>query len=142
MFNISNFTSEDNPLARNLQAAGPAIDTWTAVAVHTRGRLSRHRIRARCTSILEELVDRLTGLPRQIGDRLFAANDAEANWRGWETINSYGGLGRRYRDPAFDTLGACPKCQGTGIDIDEPCDFCLGSGRLTIAGDDDTGEVS
>jgi hypothetical protein len=142
VFNIGKLTSENNPLKRPLQATGPAIDTWTRVSapIGTRsssgGRISTFFLIA--AAVVGEA---LGGLPRRLWDRLFAVNDAEADWRGWETINSYGGLGRRYRDPRFDALGACPRCQGTGIDIDELCDSCLGTGRLTIAGND-TGEVS
>jgi hypothetical protein len=43
----------------------------------------------------------LTSLPRRAGDRLFAMNDAEAGWRGWETTVLAGGLSRQYRDPHF-----------------------------------------
>jgi hypothetical protein len=84
----------------------------------------------------------LTSWLRRICDRVFASNDTEANWRGWEVINSYGGLGRRYRDPMFDILGTCHECKGTGGDNDGPCDVCLGTGRVSFTGDDDIGEVS
>jgi hypothetical protein len=109
MFNIGNFGYEDNP-------STPTIDTWTALP--------------RLLLLLEYLVS----LPQRLGNRLFAMNDAEAGWRGWQAINAYGGLGRRYRDPRFDTLLECPQCQGTGIKADEVCRACLGGGRLT---DDD-----
>jgi hypothetical protein len=46
----------------------------------------------------------LADLPRRLGNRLFAKNDAEAGWRGWERTVTAGGLGRRYRDPRFDAL--------------------------------------
>jgi hypothetical protein len=42
------------------------------------------------------------GLPRRAGSRLFAMNDAEARWRGWQVTELAGGLARRYRDPRFD----------------------------------------
>jgi hypothetical protein len=47
----------------------------------------------------------MTGLPRRAGRRLFAMNDLEARWRGWQIIEVAGGLGRQYRDPRFDSLG-------------------------------------
>lgn len=43
----------------------------------------------------------LTGLPRRAGSRLFAANDAEARWHGWQVTELAGGLARRYRDVRF-----------------------------------------
>ena len=46
----------------------------------------------------------LAGLPRRAGRRLFAMNDLEAGWRGWQVIELRGGLGRQYRDHRFDTL--------------------------------------
>jgi hypothetical protein len=47
----------------------------------------------------------LATIPRRLGDQLFAPNDAEARWRGWQVTRLHGGLGRRYRDPLFDALG-------------------------------------
>ena len=46
----------------------------------------------------------LTGLPRRAGQRLFAMNDAEARWRGWQVIELTGGLARQYRDARFHTM--------------------------------------
>lgn len=40
-------------------------------------------------------------LPKYVGARLYAANDAEAGWRGWEVHERWLGLKRRYRDPRF-----------------------------------------
>lgn len=40
-------------------------------------------------------------LPKWAGARLYAANDAEAGWRGWEVHERWLGLKRRYRDPRF-----------------------------------------
>ena len=54
----------------------------------------------------------LAAIPRRLGDRLFAMNDAEAYWRDWQITKTQGGLGRRYRDPRFDTLAECPRCLG------------------------------
>jgi hypothetical protein len=45
---------------------------------------------------------RLAAILRAIGARLFAANDAEATWQGWQIIERHSGLSRRYRDPRFD----------------------------------------
>jgi hypothetical protein len=54
----------------------------------------------------------LAAIPRRLGDRLFAMNDTEAYWRDWQITKTPGGLGRRYRDPRFDTLAECPRCLG------------------------------
>jgi len=48
----------------------------------------------------------LIGLPRRAGRHLFAMNDAEARWRGWQLIELTGGLARQYRDARFDTMRA------------------------------------
>jgi hypothetical protein len=142
MFNISSFINENNPDISAVRAAGPSFDTWT-------GQAARSRI-ANCTFFLiatTALSDYLANLPRRIGARLFAMNDAEAGWRGWQTINAYGGLGRRYRDPRFDALCECPHCQGTGTKADQECPACLGTGCLTGIGadaatDDADGELA
>ena len=44
------------------------------------------------------------GIPGRLGDRLFAINDVEAYWRGWQITRKYGGSGRRYRSALFDTI--------------------------------------
>ena len=61
-------------------------------------------------------------------------NDAEAYWRNWQITRTQGGLGRRYRDPRFDTLAECPKCRGAGAIGDQPCPPCLSTGRVTLGG--------
>jgi hypothetical protein len=43
----------------------------------------------------------LAGLPRRAGRYLFAMNDREAGWRGWQVIELSGGLRRQYRDLRF-----------------------------------------
>jgi hypothetical protein len=50
----------------------------------------------------------LIGLPRRAGARLFDMNDQEAGWRGWQVTETWGGLGRQYRDPRFDALRLDP----------------------------------
>jgi len=47
----------------------------------------------------------LIGLPRRLGNWLFAVNDAEAGWRGWHVAERKSGLARQYRDARFATLG-------------------------------------
>jgi hypothetical protein len=78
------------------------------------------------------IADCVTTIPRRMADRLFMPNDAEAYWRGWEITKIHGGLGRRYRDPMFDTLAACAQCGGLGQGIEDmPCIGCFGTGRLS-----------
>lgn len=78
--------------------------------------------------------DWLASVTGRLGYRLFAMNDDEACWRGWQIIQLYGGLGRRYRDPRFDTLTGCARCRGAGVNGDAPCVRCLGTGRVTVGG--------
>jgi hypothetical protein len=77
------------------------------------------------------LLSWLAALPRRLGDRLFAMNDAEAYWHSWQITTTHGGLGRRYHDPWFDALAECPKCQGSGLTADQPRPPCHGTGRIS-----------
>jgi hypothetical protein len=141
MIKINNATSEDNPpwvlgefpgptrtsLSGAPTGAAPGAapsDTWT--------RLRRALVAAARAVPLagRVLLSGLAALPRRLGDRLFAMNDAEAYWRSWQIIRTHGGLGRRYRDPRFDALAECPKCQGSGLTADQPCPPCQGTGRI------------
>ena len=143
MIKINNSTSENKPLWLLGEFSGPAqtsrptaparppratarADTWTLLV---RGLVTAVRTGARA------LLSWLAALPRRPGDRLFAMNDAEAYWSSWQIIRTYG-LGRRYREPRFDTLAECPKCHGAGLTADQPCPPCLGTGRIIL------GEVS
>jgi hypothetical protein len=69
---------------------------------------------------------------RKLGRRLFAASDAQARANGWQVTPIRGGLGRRYRDPRFDSLAQCPDCAGTGGQAEAPCLPCSGSGRVVL----------
>jgi hypothetical protein len=69
---------------------------------------------------------------RELGRRLFAARDAQAHANGWQVTPIRGGLGRRYRDPRFDSLARCPDCAGTGGPAEAPCQPCSGSGRVVL----------
>jgi hypothetical protein len=105
-------------------AAAPS-DTWTRLR---RGLAAAVRAAPLAGPVL---LCWLAALPRRLGDRLFAMNDAEAYWRTWQITSTHGGLGRRYCDPRFDALGECPKCQGSGLTADQPCPPCQGAGRTT-----------
>jgi hypothetical protein len=77
--------------------------------------------------------ERIAGIVRSIGDLVFMANDEEACWRGWTIEPWHAGLGRRYRDPKFDTLARCPHCPGLGVTaVGSLCVKCSGTGRITL----------
>ena len=118
MINISNFRSENNPswsqgeAAERLTSVGPSLTArtagrssgaWTGDA-EARFRDTWTRIRNGVTIVAWVLTGWVSSMPRRWLDRLFEKNDAEAYWRDWQIIKVHGGLGRRYRDPGFDTL--------------------------------------
>jgi hypothetical protein len=104
VFNLSNFTRDDNPCIQIRRTAKTGLDTWTMVAAYSCAPSSGIRIRTFLAVGAGVMTDRLTSLPRRACDRLFAINDAEARWRGWQITRVHGGFARRYRDPMFDTL--------------------------------------
>ena len=168
MINISNFTSKNNPPGRLAEPVrltppdrptrprAPATDTterpsparFGRILARAGGILARAGgIVARAGGILASagrvVLSWLAAIPRRLGDRLFEMNDTEAYWRGWQITRTQGGLGRRFRDPQFDTLAECQKCRGagaiaggSGVTAGLPCLPCLGTGRVT------RGEVS
>jgi hypothetical protein len=72
----------------------------------TRHYLSGLPIGAAFRSATASLAGWLASLPHRVGARLFAMNDMEARWRGWEVTKLRHGLARSYRDPRFDLLRA------------------------------------
>jgi hypothetical protein len=72
----------------------------------TRLRLPEVRLGAAFRSATASLAGWLASLPHRLGARLFAMNDTEAGWRGWEITEARCGLARSYRDPRFDLLHA------------------------------------
>jgi hypothetical protein len=64
-------------------------------------------------------------------EALFRDDDALARLQGWQITVNRGGFGRYYRDPRFDTLHACPLCDGSGESSREPSFRCSGTGRVT-----------
>jgi hypothetical protein len=68
-----------------------------------------------------------------VGGWVFQADDRTAIQNGWQITTHHRGLGRSYRDPRFDTLHACSRCNGSGERDDEPCAPCSGTGRISRA---------
>jgi hypothetical protein len=125
VINISNYPGNDNPP----RSRPPSV---ALVRDRAGGRRAGSRVREDLTLAVGVALDWLAYLLRRCGDRWFAMNDTEAYWRGWQITKTHGGLGRRYRDLRFDTLGACAQCAGAGEWADAPCGPCLGTGRITI----------
>lgn len=133
MFNTGSATGEDKPCGLTRRAIRPGIDTWTMIAAYSRAPASGVRIRTFLAVSAAVAADCLKAIPRNVADRLFLLNDAEAYWRNWQIITVRGG--RRYRDPMFDTLAACAQCEGLGDGIEDmPCINCFGTGRLSLEG--------
>jgi len=104
VINAGNVTSNSKLPWRSVQP-GPAAAATGAPAGTASGRRSAGDRAAGIPAFLSVLLGWLAAILRRAGDRLFAMNDAEAGWRGWQTTRTHGGLGRRYRDPQFGTLG-------------------------------------
>ena len=69
----------------------------------------------------------------KLEQRLFADLDTQAEHDGWQVMRLCRGFGRRYRDPRFDLLSACPACAGNGSTHGQPCAPCQSTGRVTRA---------
>ncbi len=76
-------------------------------------------------------MSRLAELAGMAGTWLFARDDRAALAHGWQITERHAGLGRRYRDPRFDTLLRCRDCGGDGARDGDPCQHCRGTGRVT-----------
>jgi hypothetical protein len=101
VFNISNFTRDDNPCCAHARRTTTGFDTWTMIAAYSKVPSRGLRFRIFLAVGAGVLADRLLSPPRLACDRLFAINDAEAHWRGWQITSVHGGFRRRYHDPAF-----------------------------------------
>jgi len=148
VINITNFTCEDNPPWPAAEPAGQLPRTTRptlAGAAGGPGRGDRGDVRGGVRAIgvrvghaaglaVAVLLSWLAFGSRRLGDHLFTTNDTEAYWRGWQITKVHGGLGRRYRDPLFDTLAECSKCEGAGAGAGVSCVPCLGTGRVSTGG--------
>jgi hypothetical protein len=77
------------------------------------------------------ILTRIFVTTNRLGEVLFARADARAVDRGWEVSRSRSGLRRSYRDPRFDLLRRCARCNGSGRNpYGTDCARCSGSGRL------------
>jgi hypothetical protein len=142
MIKINNATSENKPPSllgdfpgptRTSLSGAPAGAVPGAASSDTGTRLRRGLVAAARAVPLagRVLLSWLVALPRRLGDRVFAMNDAEAYWHSWQITRTHGGLGRRTHDARFDALAECPKCQGSGLTADQPCPPCHGTGRIS-----------
>jgi hypothetical protein len=152
VINITNITCQDNPPwlpagpagrpvepARRLRSIAGRIVSIAGRIGSIAGRIGSiaGRVGSAVGLAAAVLLSWLAYIPRGLGDRIFTWNDTDAYWCGWQITKVHGGLGRRYRDPLFDTLSACPQCQGGGANTkdgraDAPCAPCLGTGRVSI----------
>jgi hypothetical protein len=154
LIKTSNLTSENNPEFPTSNPSAPtgglrgalpqtATAIWGIPAAVTLLRIARTKARAAygwisaaCMSLrllpATLLASWLAGILRRIGDQMFAMNDEEADWRGWHIQRRHAGLGRRYRDPVFDTLIRCPGCRGNGTVAARACAGCSGTGRIVL----------
>lgn len=71
----------------------------------------------------------LIGLPRRAGAWLYDMNDKEARWHGWQVTETWGGLGRRYRDARFDALRLNPALRRAELreELAQPSRPCSGA---------------
>ena len=117
MINATNMLGKGNPRwpfgnaleTINLQVTGGALGLTgpgRRPRPPTRRRLPCLPVGLAFRSATASLAGWLASLPHRIGARVFAMNDTEAGWRGWEITEVWGGLGRSYRDPRFDLLRA------------------------------------
>jgi hypothetical protein len=123
MLNVTNQAGKDKsrwPKDNLRQPKGNAAETIDVAGLYlaatTWGRCDRpasfpDTVCAACAVAAAWLV----GLPRRAGRRVFAMNDAEAGWRGWLVTETFGGLGRRYRDARFEALRADPTLRRDGV---------------------------
>lgn len=97
----------------------------------TSGNKAHHHFVEWVRRAVTALVERLSWRVATVGARLYAVGDRTAIQHGWTITRRRGGLARTYRDPRFDTLLACPRCDGEGSIDDEACTPCSGTGRVT-----------
>lgn len=133
MINISNGTRKDNPDRLDDQPGRTAATTGAPARTATGGRSAGDHPRRIVVTCVDMLLSWPAAILRHLGDRLFAANDTEAYWRGWQITRVHEGLGRRYRDPLFDTLAECRQCRGAGVSSEVVCHPCQGTGRITVS---------
>jgi hypothetical protein len=77
------------------------------------------------------VLTRILVTTNRLGDVLFARADARARDCGWTVSRSRSGLHRSYRDPRFDLLHGCVRCNGSGRNPHgTDCARCVGTGRL------------
>jgi len=78
------------------------------------------------------IVGFLRQLFRRCEDRLFASDDAWARHRGLQISRRPNGHGRRYRDPRWDLVTACPECTDIGASGIGRCGECGDRGTVRL----------
>jgi hypothetical protein len=105
--------------------ASPLLTTVVTTWDHP-GGTTPDSIGERARSLGGFAISWLIGLPRRAGARLYARNDEEAGWHGWQVTETFGGLGRQYRDARFDQLRLDPSIRRAELledpaQPDRPC---------------------
>jgi hypothetical protein len=108
MFNVTNLPGIDNP-------RWPIGNATETIKVPSAGQPFPYDPATRLVTAADALLSAtaiavawLIGLPRRAGSHLYAMNDEEARWHHWQVTETLGGLGRQYREPAFEALKADP----------------------------------
>lgn len=78
---------------------------------------------------LGRVAERIRRLCSALDDAIFEQSDLDANARGWEARRDRP-FTRTYRDPRWDSIAACPNCQGEGTFGAHPCGECDGRGTV------------
>jgi len=131
------------PVRRSAVLATAVRDSLTrtiaqADTARARARLAWAWIRLAYAQLKPEPHERLAGWTarcvQQLGDVVFAVEDAEAAWRAWDVERRDAGLGRRYRDRRFQALVPCPRCHRVSTMAGGAvCQQCSAANRLIHA---------
>ena len=79
-------------------------------------------------------------LSERVGRRLFSTSDRNAAQYGWDITVIQAGLGRSYRDPRFNDLHSCFRCDGSGETSNQSCFICGGTGRVCYSSSGSVGQ--
>jgi hypothetical protein len=117
VFYGSNLYRKDNP-------------SWASSNVTETPQVPADLIRSACVIGIAWLI----GLPRRVGAKLHAVNDAESRWWRWLVTERHFGLARQYRDSRFEALRRDPTLRRdalTAPDAAAPRPECPCNGAAT-----------